>query len=204
MAVALRHPSLVGGVISVENAPVRAPLSKDFAKYIKAMKEIEGAKVTKQKEADSILQPYEESEAIRSFLLTNLVRSKDDNTYRFRIPVQTLGDRLDNMADFPFSPEGNAVKFEGPALFVRGTRSHYVKDSSLDAIKSFFPAFELVDIDAGHWVIAEKPQAFQEEALSVAIYEQRLYSPSSVQISRTPDTKRKEEPGNFSLVTELL
>ncbi|TPX23747.1 hypothetical protein DIZ76_013086 [Coccidioides immitis] len=162
MTIALRHPNLVGGVISVDNAPVRAPLSKDFAKYIRAMKEIEAAKVTKQKDADAILQPYEDSIAIRSFLLTNLIRCKETNTLKFRIPIHILGDKLDNMADFPFTPEESPAKFEGPALFIRGTKSHYVKDSSLSVIKLLFPAFRLQDIDAGHWVISEKPHEFQE------------------------------------------
>ncbi|EAS30866.3 alpha/beta hydrolase [Coccidioides immitis RS] len=171
MTIALRHPNLVGGVISVDNAPVRAPLSKDFAKYIRAMKEIEAAKVTKQKDADAILQPYEDSIAIRSFLLTNLIRCKETNTLKFRIPIHILGDKLDNMADFPFTPEESPAKFEGPALFIRGTKSHYVKDSSLSVIKLLFPAFRLQDIDAGHWVISEKPHEFQE---SVVEFFQRL------------------------------
>lgn len=54
------------------------------------------------------------------------------------------------------------MKYEGPALFVRGTQSHYVKDSSLDVVKAFFPAFELEDIDAGHWVISENPGEFKD------------------------------------------
>ncbi|WEW56307.1 alpha/beta hydrolase family protein [Emydomyces testavorans] len=165
MTVALRQPSLLAGLISVDNVPVRVPLSKDFAKYIQGMNEVEKAKVTKQKEADDILQRYEDSLPIRQFLLTNLIRSKDDNTLKFRIPLHVLRDRLEHMADFPFVPEQHAVKFEGPALFVRGTQSPYVPDSSLEVVKSFFPAFELEDIDAGHWVISENPEAFKNGSL---------------------------------------
>lgn len=60
MTVALRSPSDVSAIISVDNAPVSVPLSNDFAKYVRGMKEIEEAKVTKQKEADEILAQYEE------------------------------------------------------------------------------------------------------------------------------------------------
>lgn len=59
MTLALRSPDLVSAIVSVDNAPINAPLSNDFAKYIRGMKEIEGANVTKQREADEILQPYE-------------------------------------------------------------------------------------------------------------------------------------------------
>ena len=60
MTVALRSPSSVSAIVSVDNAPVSVPLSTDFAKYVRGMKEIEKAKVTKQKEADNILAKYEE------------------------------------------------------------------------------------------------------------------------------------------------
>ena len=63
------------------------------------------------------------------------------------------------MADFPFRNPGE-VRFEKPALFIRGTNSNYVADESLPVIGQFFPLFKLCDIEAGHWVISEKPQAF--------------------------------------------
>jgi len=47
-------------------------------------------------------------------------------------------------------------------LFVRGTKSHYVADEALPIIGRFFPRFELADIDAGHWLISEKPEAFRK------------------------------------------
>lgn len=65
------------------------------------------------------------------------------------------------MADFPFkNPE--ETRFEKPALFIRGTRSKYVADDVLPLIGQFFPRFRLVDVDAGHWLISEKPEAFRE------------------------------------------
>lgn len=68
MTLALRRPGEVAGVVSVDNAPVRAALSRDFTKYIQAMREIEDAKVTKQKEADDILQRYEDVRNVPSVL----------------------------------------------------------------------------------------------------------------------------------------
>jgi len=60
MAVALRKPSIVGNLVSVDNAPVDAALKSDFGKYITGMKKVEAAGVRKQSEADEILQAYEE------------------------------------------------------------------------------------------------------------------------------------------------
>lgn len=63
------------------------------------------------------------------------------------------------MGDFPFKNPDEA-RFEKPALFVRGTKSKYVPDEVIPVIGRFFPRFQLADIDAGHWVISEKPEEF--------------------------------------------
>lgn len=60
MTVALRNQDRVSGLIPVDNAPISARLGSDFPKYVEGMKQIESANVTKQSEADEILQNYEE------------------------------------------------------------------------------------------------------------------------------------------------
>ena len=60
MAIALRHPPLIGALISVDNAPVDATLKSSFHKYTQGMWDVESAKVTKQAQADDILKNYEE------------------------------------------------------------------------------------------------------------------------------------------------
>jgi len=64
------------------------------------------------------------------------------------------------LGDFPYK-EPDKVRFEKPALFIRGTKSKYVSDDVIPLIGRFFPRFELVDIEAGHWVISENPEAFR-------------------------------------------
>lgn len=59
MALALRSPEVISSIIAVDNAPVDMALNGDFTKYIKAMKEIQDANVTRSNEADKILQNYE-------------------------------------------------------------------------------------------------------------------------------------------------
>ncbi|KAK0754815.1 Alpha/Beta hydrolase protein [Schizothecium vesticola] len=162
MTLALREPDLIASIVSVDNAPIDARLESDFARYIRGMKKIDEADVTRQAEADKILQPYEESLTIRHFLLGNLHRpSPESKTQKFRVPLPILAKALDNLGDFPFK-NPDEVRFEKPALFVRGTRSKYVPDEVIPAIGQFFPRFELVDIDAGHWLISENPEAFRQ------------------------------------------
>ncbi|KAG9682216.1 alpha/beta-hydrolase, partial [Aureobasidium melanogenum] len=159
MAVALRAKVPIASLIPVDNAPVDAALKSDFGKYVQGMRKIADANVQKQSEADAILAEFESNVGVRQFLLTNLARGKD-GIQRFRIPVKYLANALDNMADFPFTDPEEA-RWEGPTLFVRGTKSHYVADETLPIIGRFFPRFQVADIDSGHWVISEKPQEFR-------------------------------------------
>jgi pimeloyl-ACP methyl ester carboxylesterase len=167
MAVALRGKVPISSLIPVDNAPVDAALKSDFGKYIQGMRKIVDANVQKQSEADAILAEFESNVGVRQFLLTNLARGKD-GIQRFRIPVKYLASALDNMADFPFTDPDQA-RWEGPTLFVRGTKSHYVADETLPIIGRFFPRFEVADVDSGHWVISEKPQEFRNGKLKHCI-----------------------------------
>ncbi|KAH7318795.1 Alpha/Beta hydrolase protein [Stachybotrys elegans] len=161
MTLALQSPELVANLVAVDNAPVDAILSRDFPRYVRGMKSIQEANVTRQSDADKILEKVESSLPIRQFLLSNLHRPAGENVQKFRIPLDILGRSLDHMGDFPFK-DPSAVRYEKPALFVRGTQSKYVPDDVLPIIGQFFPRFNVVDIDAGHWVISEQPEAFKQ------------------------------------------
>ncbi|KAI3400174.1 hypothetical protein diail_4059 [Diaporthe ilicicola] len=161
MVLALRSPAMAKDIVAVDNAPVDAILSTDFAKYVRAMKKIEDAGVTTQKAADAILAEVEDSLPIRQFLLGNLYTPEGQKTRRFRVPIDVLGKALTHMGDFPYKDPTKA-RFEKPALFIRGTKSTYVPDEVLPAVGEFFPRFEVVDVEAGHWLISENPEAFRQ------------------------------------------
>ncbi|KAI9833053.1 MAG: hypothetical protein M1819_003886 [Sarea resinae] len=173
MVVALRKPDLVSSIIPVDNAPIDAALQGYFGKYMQGMKKIEAARVKSHKEADAIFQEYEKDLPIRQFILTNLTHTNDPETqeqyFKFRIPLSYLAAALDKMGDFPFK-DPDTTRFVKPTLFVRGTKSHYVADEALPVIGQFFPRFELVDIDCGHWVIAEEPEKFRKDIISPMPY----------------------------------
>lgn len=80
---------------------------------------------------------------------------------KFRIPLSVLGPAIPAMADFPFLEPGS-VTYDGPTLFVRGTKSKYVSDDTVPVIKKLFPKAEIADVEAGHWLISENPEAFRQ------------------------------------------
>lgn len=73
MTLALRSPSMVRDVVAVDNAPVDAILSTDFAKYVRGMKKVEDAGVSSQREADAIMAEFEEVCLVPSCHLTSLL-----------------------------------------------------------------------------------------------------------------------------------
>ncbi|KTW26656.1 hypothetical protein T552_02665 [Pneumocystis carinii B80] len=145
MAIGLMYPTLVESMILLDNAPVHTSVDPNLVKYIEQMNMVQRACVKKKKEADSMLQASIEDINVRHFLLSNLVRHGDH--LLFRIPLDILGQSLQNIAGFPF--EGT---YSGRTLFIRGSRSRYVLDSYLPTIRKFFPNSQVVTLDAGHWV----------------------------------------------------
>ncbi|KAI9506345.1 hypothetical protein GGI25_002333 [Coemansia spiralis] len=158
MRAALEQPDLVSLLIVDDMVPVSFGLHHDFASYIDKMKEIEVCDVTSQKLADEMLRKVEPDVSVRQFLLTNMKKSRDGvkGAYRSRIPLSLLGDSLENMMMW----ENVDRVYEGPTLFIAGTRSPYVQEHAYPAMKRYFPNYQLEELDTGHWVHAEKPQEF--------------------------------------------
>lgn len=181
MVVALRKKTSISALIPVDNAPVDAALKSDFNVYVKGMRAVADARVTKQSEADIILKEYEESLPIRQYLLTNLVRDRESGIYSWRVPLKWLASSLDKMGDFPFT-NPDEQRYEGPTLVVRGTKSRYVADEMLPIIGRFFPNFELRDINAGHWVISEQPEEFRRGE-SIVVHRRCLLTISQTLLS---------------------
>jgi pimeloyl-ACP methyl ester carboxylesterase len=159
MTMALRDPSCCANIIPVDNSPVDAALSSDFPQYAEGIRKVEEGKPKSQQAADELMQPYAKDLPVRQFLLSNLVRPAPGEPMQWRNPINILAKSLNIMADFPFAnPDEHS--FSKRALFIQGTKSHYVSDEALPIIGRFFPRFELVDVDCGHWDISEKPKKF--------------------------------------------
>lgn len=165
MALTLRNPQLCSGLISVDNAPIdftggSTGFSK-FGIYIKQLQKIENTPNLKSiKDCDHILSQVEDKLQIRQFLETNLRKRKSEDGYYSRVPLDIMADQIDNVSSWPFNHEKS--RWNGNALFVRGTQSAYIADEFLEAIALFFPHFQVEDVDAGHWLISEKPREFMD------------------------------------------
>ena len=93
-------------------------------------------------------------EGIRAFLLQSL----DVKGRRWRLNHDVLAAEMEKIVGFPEV----TGRFEGPALFLSGADSDYVRPEHRDRIRDLFPNARFAKIPgAGHWLHAEKPREFE-------------------------------------------
>ena len=71
----------------------------------------------------------------------------------------SLEQAMRKLSEFPDLPPTDV--YDGPVLFIAGGQSDYLLPEYEPAIHRRFPSAEIVRIDdAGHWLHAERPEAF--------------------------------------------
>lgn len=155
MNFAVAHPDKLQKVIVVDIAPKTYSML-DYV-IVDGLKAIPVEKISSREEADQVLADFVKEPEVRQFLLKNLQR-KADGGYTWKLNLAAIANNLDKIgADLQFNGT-----FDKPSLFVRGSRSNYVKDGDLSRIREVFPSAVLETLDTGHWVPAEKPKEFHE------------------------------------------
>lgn len=154
MLAALRHPGRIERLVVVDVAP--AAYRPVLGAYVEAMQAVDLAGCTRRAEVDAQLRPAVPDPAVRQFLLQNLVA--EDGRLRWRLNLDAIGRAMPAISGFPEPPDRS---YDGPALFVAGGRSDYVRPEHEATIRRLFPRATVARVeDAGHWVHAEQPDAF--------------------------------------------
>ena len=153
MTFATTRPQRVKKLIVADMGPQFYPVRHHA--ILKALFSIDLKNLYSRKEADEKLGELIPETGIRQFLLKNLARTPEGFGWKMNLPViaseiEQVGKGLNQNSSY-----------KQPALFIRGGRSDYIRDTDLNLIHSIFGNSEVKTLEgAGHWLHAEKPRAF--------------------------------------------
>lgn len=156
MAAALLRPAAVRSLLVADIAPrAYAHGNGAIAAALQALPLQPGLT---RAAADAALAPAIPDAAIRGFLLQNLAL---DPKPHWRHGLAEIAAAMPQIEGWTTPP--HAAPYPGPALFVAGARSDYLRPEHHAAIRALFPAarFETVP-DAGHMLHVEQPRRFGE------------------------------------------
>ena len=157
MKYALENPDRIHSLISVDIAP-RA-YSVRHNSIMDALKSIDFNTIQSRKEVEQILMEKINDLGIVQFLSKN-VYWKEKNKLAYRFNLDALNYNLDLISNW----SRITSQFEGKTLFIRGGKADYITDDE-PTIPAYFPNYELVTLDTGHWVHAEKPEEFYKTVI---------------------------------------
>jgi esterase len=158
MRLALERAELMRALVVADIAPVLyPPHHRDLAAAMLALPLAPGLT---RAAADASLAPSVPDPAIRSFLLQNLILGNEPS---WRIGLAEIVAALPGIEDFS-PPPGH--RYPGPALFVAGARSDYIRPEHQGAIRALFPAARFARVaGAGHWLHADNLEGFLSEIM---------------------------------------
>lgn len=153
MLLALEHPERVRHLVVEDIAPVTYP--PWFASVMQAMVNLPLTRIKSRQEADRQLGEDIFDPALRTFLLTNLVRGEAG--FQWRLHLDNLIRGGPHIAGFPETQRVGSI----PSLFVCGADSPYVQDEGKAAIASLFPSSKLLSLPkVDHWLHSRVPGEF--------------------------------------------
>ncbi len=156
MRAATLYPQLISKMIIADIAPKSYP--PHHSDIIHALQSVDFNKVASRKDADNAIAARIKDVGTRQFLLKSLYR-KDKTSYDWRFNLPVLGA---SQAHIGFHDPITAA-IDIPTLFIRGGSSGYILDSDRALIDHAFAKAELKTIpNAGHWLHAEQPEAFNK------------------------------------------
>lgn len=150
MVAALTHPDKVKRLVVADIAPVAYAHTQQ--PMIDAMRRVDLARV--EKRSDALAQLSEIDAGVATFLTQSL----DIKRKKWTLNLDTLEAEMDKIIGFP----AITAQFNGPTLFLTGADSDYVLPTHRPRIKELFPNARFAKIkDAGHWLHADQPRAFE-------------------------------------------
>jgi pimeloyl-ACP methyl ester carboxylesterase len=155
MALALRHPRRVGRLIVVDIAPVS--YTDTLTPFAEAMRGVNVVAAATRTEVQARLRQAVPDPAVVPFLMQNLVMQ--NHHFDWRLNLLGISASMPQLCSYPGELLG--ARFDGPVAVVAGEHSDYVARRDGAAFRPMFPRTSVEVVEgAGHWVHADRPDAF--------------------------------------------
>jgi esterase len=156
--LALHYPERVNKLIIADISLRKYPPRSEHLELIQAMKQLDLDAIHTRQKAEKELTSLVSSHRLRQFLLKNLYHPSRERL-AWRLNLDVINESLPAL----FDTADLRGTYEGPALFVRGGQSDYIRAADIPAIKKQFPRSIVRTIEgASHWVHADKPEEFYQ------------------------------------------
>lgn len=154
MQYALSHPEGVKKLVVADMAPKAYPARHEV--ILRALLRLDLTQFKSRAEMEEWLAPDLPDLAVRRFLLKSLDFIPGEG-FRWRLGLNEINRNHEALRRAITGPG----RFAGPALFIRGERSDYLRAADLAEIQLLFPAAEMRLVkNAGHWLHAENRAGF--------------------------------------------
>lgn len=154
MQLALTRGELIERLVVADIAPVA--YGHSLSHLVQAMRGLDLGGLSARSEADRRLAETIGDAGVRAFLLQSLDLKADPPVWRLNLDV--LERDMEKITGWP----GTEGRFDGPALFLSGALSDYIRPEHRQIIRHLFPNAKFARIPgAGHWLHAERPREFE-------------------------------------------
>lgn len=155
MRLACERPGLVRRLVIADISSGKAPRRWD--PFFKVMQALDLSYVRRRSDAENFFESRGVADwGMRKFLSSNLVQ--EGTSWRWRIGLEALSASAEEVSAAFLD---SAMRYEGPALLVRGGASDYAPLAEVPAMKEHFPALRVETIpEAGHNLHIDAPRAF--------------------------------------------
>ncbi len=133
MVYTLLHPLLIEKLIVLDIAPVS--YEHRYGKLFQAMQDLQLDQVKDRIEAGIILNDQINDTFLSQFLLQNL--NRDENGFQWRLNLPAIQNNIELISGFP--DIGSDTKYDKPALFLGGKKSHFIQPDYHKTIQGYFP-----------------------------------------------------------------
>jgi len=154
MQLALSFPQRVQRLVVADIAPRAYAPAHD--KIFAALQALDLPKFQNRSDIEAALALEIPDLVVRRFLLKNLGRTPAGGFF-WKINLPNIAENYGRLRE----PVAGSTPFTGPALFIRGGKSNYVRPEDEPLIHKWFPSARIETIpEAGHWVHADRPEEF--------------------------------------------